>query len=58
MGTGAYDWTAERNLRFMLKKGCRHGGVGKLLYQALETALKALIIINLYSMHWISGRRR
>ena len=32
-----------------VKKGCSHSGVGKLLYQALETALKAQNIINLYA---------
>ena len=41
----AYDWSAETTI--YVKKGCRHGGVGKLLYQALETALKAQNIINL-----------
>ena len=46
-GRAAYDWSAETTI--YVKKGCRHGGVGKLLYQALETALKAQNIINLYA---------
>ena len=37
-GRAAYDWSAETTI--YVKKGCRHSGVGKLLYQALETALK------------------
>ena len=36
-GRAAYDWSAETTI--YVKKGCRHIGVGKLLYQALETAL-------------------
>ena len=46
-GRAAYDWSAETTI--YVKKGCRHSGVGKLLYQALETALKAQNIINLYA---------
>ena len=46
-GRAAYDWSAETTI--YVKKGCRHIGVGKLLYQALETALKAQNIINLYA---------
>ena len=46
-GRAAYDWSAETTI--YVKKGCRHGGVGKLLYQELETALKAQNIINLYA---------
>ena len=46
-GRAAYDWSAETTI--YVKKGCSHSGVGKLLYQALETALKAQNIINLYA---------
>ena len=46
-GRAAYDWSVETTI--YVKKGCRHSGVGKLLYQALETALKAQNIINLYA---------
>ena len=46
-GRAAYDWSAETTI--YVKKGCWHSGVGKLLYQALETALKAQNIINLYA---------
>ena len=46
-GRAAYDWSAETTI--YVKKGCRHSGVGKLLYQALETALKAQNIIILYA---------
>ena len=44
-GRAAYDWSAETTI--YIKKDCRHSGVGKLLYQALEDALKAQNIINL-----------
>ena len=46
-GRAAYDWSAETTI--YIKKDCRHSGVGKLLYQALEDALKAQNIINLYA---------
>ena len=46
-GRAAYDWSAETTI--YVKKGCSHSGVGKLLYQELETALKAQNIINLYA---------
>ena len=46
-GRAAYDWSAETTI--YVKKGCRHIGVGTLLYQALETALKAQNIIYLYA---------
>ena len=46
-GRAAYDWSAETTN--YVKKGCSHSGVGKLLYQELETALKAQNIINLYA---------
>ncbi|MBN2911462.1 MAG: GNAT family N-acetyltransferase [Coprococcus sp.] len=46
-GRTAYDWSAETTI--YIKKDCRHSGVGKLLYQALEDALKAQNIINLYA---------
>lgn len=46
-GRAAYDWSAETTI--YIKKDCRHCGVGKLLYQALEDALKAQNIINLYA---------
>ena len=46
-GRVAYDWSAETTI--YIKKDCRHSGVGKLLYQALEDALKAQNIINLYA---------
>ena len=46
-GWAAYDWSAETTI--YVKKGCSHSGVGKLLYQELETALKAQNIINLYA---------
>ena len=46
-GRAAYDWSVETSI--YIKRGRTHGGVGKLLYQALEDALKAQNIINLYA---------
>lgn len=46
-GRVAYDWSVETSI--YIKRGRTHGGVGKLLYQALEDALKAQNIINLYA---------
>ena len=46
-GRAAYDWSVETSI--YIKRGRTHGGVGKLLYQALEDALEAQNIINLYA---------
>ena len=46
-GRAAYDWSAETTI--YVKKGCSLSGVGKLLYQELDTALIGQNIINLYA---------
>lgn len=46
-GRAAYDWSVENSI--YIKRGRTHGGVGRLLYQALEDALRAQNILNLYA---------
>ena len=46
-GRAAYDWSVVTSI--YIKRGRTHGGVGRLLYQALEDALRAQNILNLYA---------
>ncbi len=43
----AYDWAVETTI--YLEQGCRGGGVGRALYQALEQELARRNILNLYA---------
>ncbi len=45
VGRAAYDWAAETTI--YLRLDCRHMGIGKLLYTALESIARAQGIINL-----------
>ncbi len=45
VGRAAYDWAAETTI--YLRLDCRHMGVGKMLYTALEDIARAQGIINL-----------
>ena len=45
VGRAAYDWSAESSI--YLDRALRRQGIGKQLYAALETALKAMGIFNL-----------
>lgn len=43
----AYGWAAECSI--YVKWGCRRGGVGRKLYERLETLLRQQNVINLYA---------
>ena len=45
VGRAAYDWAAETTI--YLRLDCRHIGIGKMLYTALESIARAQGIINL-----------
>lgn len=45
VGRAAYDWAAETTI--YLRRDCRHMGIGKMLYTALENIARAQGIINL-----------
>lgn len=47
VGRAAYDHSAE--LTIYLDRDCRRCGAGRALYEALETALKKMGILNLYA---------
>ena len=46
-GRAAFEWSAETTIYLSVDKKKR--GVGRLLYEALETALKEMGILNLYA---------
>ncbi|MBQ8397825.1 MAG: N-acetyltransferase [Clostridia bacterium] len=43
----AYDWDVEMSI--YVDRGHRHGGVGRMLYEALEAALREMGIVNCYA---------
>lgn len=47
VGRAAYDWCAE--LTVYIDRDCRRSGAGRALYDALETALAAMGVCNLYA---------
>lgn len=47
VGRAAYDWACE--LTIYLDPDMKHGGMGRLLYEALETELARMGILNLYA---------
>lgn len=47
VGRRAYDWAAE--LTIYLDRGAKKQGLGRLLYSALEAALRDMGILNLYA---------
>ncbi len=43
----AYDWDVEMSI--YVERGHRHAGVGRMLYEAMEEALRGMGIVNCYA---------